>query len=117
MSDKALEESYGPATPLPTDAAARKALPVFSGVVRYFPLGLAKVSEVSRKGGEQHAPGQPLGWIRSKSTDQLDALQRHLIDVAIKDSAGEDATEELAQVAWRALAELQLRLEAKGGIK
>lgn len=102
---------------LPADSAARKALPVFSGVVKYFPLAVAKVSNVSKKGNDQHNPGQPLHWARGKSTDQLDAAQRHLIDVAIKDLADEDATEELAQVAWRILAELQLRLEKKGGLE
>lgn len=101
---------------LPTDPAERKALPVFSGVVKYFPLALAAVSAVSKKGNDQHNPGQPLHWARGKSTDQLDAAQRHLLDVALKDLCGEDATEELAQVAWRILAELQLRIEANGGL-
>lgn len=110
-------ESYGPATPLPINAEARKALPVFSGVLSYFPLAIAAVANISRRGGEQHAPGQPLKWHRDLSKDQLDALSRHVLDVAIKDAAGEDATDELAQVVWRGLAELQLRLEAKGGIK
>lgn len=104
------------AVALPTDAAERKALPVFSGVVKYFPLALAAVAHVSKAGNDQHNPGQPLHWARGKSTDQLDAAQRHMLDVAIKDLAGEDACEELAQVAWRILAELQIRLEKRGGI-
>jgi len=92
---------------LPTDAAARKRLPIFSGVIAYFPRALAQVANVSREGNEQHHPGAPLHWDKSKSTDQLDALVRHLVDAL--DPAC-DPIHALAQVAWRALAELEMRL-------
>ncbi len=102
---------------LPTDSKARKGIPMFSGLIKYFPLALAKVASVSQEGNDQHNPGKPLHWDRSKSKDQMDALVRHVTDVAIEDGLGLEGADEtlhaLAQVAWRALAELQLRLEKK----
>ncbi len=102
---------------LPTDSKARKGIPMFSGLIKYFPLALAKVASVSQEGNDQHNPGKPLHWDRAKSKDQMDALVRHVTDVAIEDGLGNESKDEtlhaLAQVAWRALAELQLRLEKK----
>jgi len=80
---------------LPTDPAERKEIPVYSGCVNYFPLALAAVARLSKKGNDQHNPGTPLHWDRSKSGDELDAMMRHIID------GDWDA------VAWRALAHLQ----------
>ncbi len=97
---------------LPTDAAARKALPIFSGVLRYFPDALAAVAEVSRIGNEQHNPGQPLHWAKEKSRDEYDALTRHLVDVGTIDS---DGVRHAAKVAWRALAGLQREIERERG--
>lgn len=91
---------------LPDD---RKAFPVFSGVMRYFPRALAEVAAVSRVGNEQHNPGQPLHWDRSKSTDELDALARHLLEAGTVDV---DGLRHSAKVAWRALANLEKELEA-----
>lgn len=96
-------------TILPTDSAARKRIPIFSGVMKYFPRALARVAGVSFVGNEQHHPGEPLWWDKSKSTDHLDALMRHLVDTL---DPAHDPIETLAQVAWRALAELETRLEA-----
>src|ERR1051326_7627540 len=45
---------------LPTDAQARKALPIVRGVLDYFPDALLAVAEVSRIGNEQHNPGEPM---------------------------------------------------------
>jgi hypothetical protein len=97
---------------LPIDSKQRKQIPIYSGVLKYFPDALAKVAEVSYVGNQQHNPDMPLHWDRSKSTDQLDACARHLVDVAcFEDPTGDEALYTLAQVAWRALAELQLRTE------
>jgi hypothetical protein len=90
------------------EAAQRKALPVYSGCIRYFPLALIAVAELSRIGNEQHNPGKPLHWDRSKSGDELDALVRHLIDAGKIDT---DGVRHSAKVAWRALANLQKELE------
>ena len=94
--------------PLPTEAAARKAAPVFSGVLAYFPDALVAVAELSRIGNEQHNPGTPLHWDRSKSTDEADALTRHLLERGTIDS---DGVRHSTKVAWRALAMLQKEIE------
>lgn len=90
------------------NAIARKNTPIYSGVLKYFPLALLEVSKVSKAGNDQHNPGQPLHWDRSKSTDEADALVRHLLDAGKLDS---DGIRHTAKVAWRALALLQKELE------
>lgn len=88
----------------------RKALPIATGVLDYFPDALLAVAEVSRIGNEQHHPGEPLHWDKSKSTDQADALMRHLLDRGTMDT---DGVRHSAKVAWRALALLQTELDAE----
>lgn len=87
---------------LPTDAAARKLIPLCSGVLDYFPAALVEVAKCSQRGNDQHNPGQPLHWSRGKSADHLDALMRHLLE------------RDLVGVAWRALAALQMQCEERG---
>lgn len=98
-------------TTLPTDAADRKALPITTGVLDYFPDALAEVARVSKVGNDQHNPGEPLHWARGKSTDHADSLVRHLLERGTLDSDGMRHT---AKVAWRALALLQTELEEEG---
>tara|TARA_R110000787_G_scaffold33578_3_gene87904 strand:+ start:2877 stop:3233 length:357 start_codon:yes stop_codon:yes gene_type:complete len=88
----------------------RKSLPVFSGVLSYFPDALLEVSKCSSVGQEQHNPNKPLGWDRSKSGNEYDSLTRHLIDSA-KEDFDTDGTLHKAKIAWRALAGLQKHLE------
>jgi len=90
------------------DAATRKAHPVATGCLDYFPDALLAVAELSRIGNEQHNPGTPLHWDRSKSGDEADALVRHLIDRGKRDT---DGVRHSAKVAWRALALLQKEIE------
>jgi hypothetical protein len=97
---------------LPTDAAQRKAIPIFTGVLQYFPLAIAEVAKVSRIGNDQHNPGQPLHWSRGKSTDQMDTATRHMVDW-IMSKKDVDGAYHLAKAAWRILAQLQLDLEAE----
>ena len=100
---------------LPVDAKARKALPIATGVLDYFPDALAAVAELSRIGNDQHNPGQPLHWSKHKSSDHADCLVRHLIDRGTTDS---DGVRHSAKVAWRALALLQIEIEASNaGLK
>lgn len=100
--------------PLPKDrigdAATRKATPLFSGCINYFPDALLAVAELSRIGNDQHNPGTPLHWDRSKSGDELDALARHLVDAGTLDT---DGVRHSAKLAWRALANLQKEIEAQ----
>lgn len=93
------------------NAQKRKALPIFSGVLNYFPLAIVAVAEASQKGNDQHNPGKPLHWDRSKSGDELDALARHLMEAGTVDT---DGIRHSAKVAWRALANLQKELEQAG---
>lgn len=94
---------------LPTDAKARKNVPIATGCLDYFPDALAAVAEVSRVGNEQHHPGTPLHWDRSKSTDEADALIRHFMERGTFDT---DGLRHSAKTAWRALALLQKEIEA-----
>lgn len=93
---------------LPNDPQKRKAVPLYSGLAKYFPDALAAVAELSRIGNEQHNPGEPLHWDRAKSTDELDAAMRHLFEAGTIDS---DGTRHSTKLAWRALANLQKELE------
>lgn len=95
--------------PLPTDAAARKDVPITTGVLDYFPDAIAEVALLSKVGNEQHNPGQPLHWAREKSTDHADCIVRHLMERGTRDTDGQRHS---AKVAWRALANLQLEIEA-----
>lgn len=97
------------ATNLPSVAKERKTYPIASGVLDYFPDAIAEVAHVSFLGNEQHNPGTPLHWDRSKSTDEADALARHLIQRGTLDT---DGVRHSAKVAWRALALLQKEIEA-----
>ena len=96
-------------------AQARKDTPVFNGVLKYFPNAIKEVAKASKVGNEQHHPGTPLHWDMSKSTDEYDALVRHLIDHTI-DPMDDDGVLHLAKVAWRALAGLERFLTDKDKI-
>ena len=97
----------------PTDKAAdRKATPVFSGVLKYFPNALKEVSKCSQAGNDQHHPDKPLHWDMDKSKDEYDALTRHLIDHTIN-PIDDDGMLHLTKVAWRALAGLERYLTNK----
>lgn len=99
---------------IPVEAKARKEYPIFSGVLKYFPDAIAEVAHVSFIGNEQHHPGTPLHWDRSKSTDEADALIRHLLQSGTVDS---DGVRHTAKVAWRALALLQKEIETFKEVK
>lgn len=90
-------------------AAERKATPVFSGVLAYFPDAIRAVARLSQIGNDQHNPGQPLHWAREKSNDHADCIVRHQLEVGTRDT---DGVRHATKVAWRALAQLQLEIEA-----
>ena len=105
------DTTYAPTSPV-SKLDKRKSLPVFSGVLTYFPDALLEVSKCSAAGQEQHNPDKPLAWDRSKSGSEYDSLTRHLLD-STKEDYDTDGTLHLAKVAWRALAGLQKHLELK----
>jgi hypothetical protein len=97
--------------PLPTDSQDRKDIPLYSGLIRYFPDALARVAAVSKKGNDKHNPGQPLHWSCEKSNDHVDCIARHLWELdGIDPTTGEP---HWAALAWRALAYGQLWCEAR----
>ena len=90
----------------------RKDMPVYSGVLKYFPNAIKYVSFVSKVGNDQHHPDKPLHWDMDKSTDEPDALVRHLIDHSIN-PIDDDEVLHLGKVAWRSLAMLERYLTSK----
>ena len=89
---------------LPTDAKARKGIPIYTGFIAYFPRAIAAVAKLSLVGGIQHGQtAETLHWDRSKSGDELDAMMRHILDG------------DWEQVAWRAMANLEKKLEKVDG--
>jgi hypothetical protein len=96
---------------LPTDDKERKALPIWTGFVMYFPDVLAAVAEVSKKGNDQHNPGEPLHWAREKSTDQMNTAMRHMLDHGRGNRFDTDGSRHLAKAIWRLCAELQTDIE------
>jgi len=87
-------------TILPSDSKERKAIPVYTGFIKYFPRAIAAVAKVSLSGGIQHGQTvDTLHWNRALSGDELDAMMRHVLD------------KDWEQVAWRAMANLEKQLE------
>lgn len=91
-------------------AKERKAHPIYTGVLKYFPNALLEVAHLSKVGNDQHNPGEPLHWAKEKSTDEGDALVRHQLDAGTRDTDGERHS---AKVAWRALAQLEREILAE----
>ena len=79
---------------LPSDAQQRKDIPIYRGFIKYFPDAIVEVTKLSVKGSKQHH-GDKVWWDKSKSSDELDALMRHLLEG------------DWVCVAWRAMANLQ----------
>ena len=95
---------------MPTDAAERKKIPLWSGLFKYFPDALIEVARLSYIGNEHHNKGQKLHWAREKSADQEDTLLRHLMQ---SDEIDTDGVPHIVKCAWRILAATQLYLEAQ----
>ena len=93
------------------DEPNRKQMPVFSGVLKYFPDAIREVAKTSWIGNQQHHPNKPLHWDRSKSGDELDALTRHLMEAGEIDT---DGIRHSAKICWRSLSNLQKELEENG---
>ena len=96
---------------LPKSSKERKQIPIYSGLLKYFPDACAAVAHVSFVGNEQHNPGESLHWAKEKSNDHVDCIGRHLTDHASGERFDPDGERILAKVAWRALAALQIEIE------
>lgn len=89
----------------------RKSTPIWKGVMMYFPDVWAEVAKVSRVGNDQHNPGQPLHWDRSKSSSHLDSAIRHMLDHGKGATFDDDGCYHLAKAIWRLAAQLQEQIE------
>lgn len=94
---------------MPAGRDERKRVPIASGVLDYFPDALVAIAQVSWTGNQQHNPGKPLHWDRSKSGDEADTMLRHFMERGTIDT---DGMRHSAKMAWRALAILQKEIEA-----
>ena len=70
-----------------------------------------EIARCSEAGNRQHHPDKPLHWDMNKSTDEPDALLRHLMQY---DQLDEDNVLHAAKAAWRANALLQRVLIERG---
>ena len=107
--------SAGPPEPPPlpekSEALNRKAIPLYTCFVKYFPRAMREVAKISKVGNDQHNPGSEPHWDRSKSKDEQDAMMRHITDVAQGEEVDSDGQLHRAKVAWRAMADLEKYLE------
>lgn len=109
---------------LPDSSEERKKIPLCSGLLDYFPSALAEVARVSLVGNLKHNGNEPLHHARGKSMDHTDCIMRHLMqrgefdEVECTDTKTGEKTvyrvRHTACLAWRALALLQMELEAAG---
>ena len=110
------------------DPEARKNIPLYFFLTRYFPKALVQVTKVCVAGNVQHNPElapTDINWARGKSTDQLNTAMRHLMDHATQGPFDQEPPEvlaaidqpegtyHLAKAAWRILAALELEIEAQ----
>jgi len=90
--------------------------PVFQGVFKYFPRALVAVAGVSQAGSAKYTWG---GWktVDNGVTRYSNAMARHLLEEDISPYDQDTGCLHAAQVAWNALARLELILEsiAAGG--
>ena len=105
-----------PETTLPLGSSERKGIPLYSGLLKYFPAALAAAAAVSKVGNDKHNPGQPMHHARGKSGDHADCLMRHLVDLEEDFGMGRGVDEagmpQVGYIVWRALALAQEWLEA-----
>jgi hypothetical protein len=112
----------------PSDDKARKGMPIFKLITRYFPKALREVTKVSVANNVRYNPDKDpfdINWARGKSADQLGSSLRHMLEREVDGKVFEDVPPEvtavtgiekvyvLAENAWRALAALEIEIEAQ----
>jgi hypothetical protein len=110
----------------PDDDKARKMLPIFKYITRYFPKAHREVTKVCVVNNVRYNPDREpsdINWVRGKSPDQLGSAFRHMLESAIDDKVfesvpaditqvtGIDRVYVLAEVMWRIGAALELEIE------
>jgi len=95
-------------------APDRKEYPLFTGWLRYFPHAHAAASRCSHIANEQHNPGEPVHWDKSKSIGEGNELLRHLLQAGTRDADGQRHS---VKVLWRAaeLVEREILAEIAAG--
>lgn len=94
----------------------RKEYPVFTGLLLYFPHACAAVARCSYVMNQQHNPGEPVHWDKSKSIGTGDQTVRHLMDSAYgtpPNVVDGKEVEHAANHAWRAFEYLERLILAK----
>jgi hypothetical protein len=110
----------------PADDKARKMLPVFSMLTRYFPKAMREITKVCVANNVRYNPDRDpadINWARGKSPDQLGSAFRHMLEYTVDGQVYEELPPELAamvqfdrvyvlaEVAWRVCAALELEIE------
>jgi hypothetical protein len=93
----------------------RKGVPIYSGFVKIFPDAMAAIAQLTALATPQHNPGEPVGWDKTKSMDELDAFMRHMTDTVMAgDPAARDKDGALhaVKMGWRSMANLQRLADA-----
>jgi hypothetical protein len=94
---------------LPINPSERKAVPIYSGVLAYFPKTIVALARLSLAGGIQHyGPDAPLHWNREVSKDHQDCMIRHTMQSGTEDT---DGILHDVKAAWRALAQCEVVLD------
>jgi hypothetical protein len=110
----------------PADDKARKMLPVFSMITRYFPKAMREITKVCVANNVRYNPERDpadINWARGKSPDQLGSAFRHMLERTVDNRVFEPLSAEvekatgitsvyvLAEAAWRVCAALELEIE------
>jgi hypothetical protein len=108
------------------DDFARKMMPLWQYLTRYFPKAHREVAKVCLVNNVRYNPGRnptDLNWARNKSTDQLGSAFRHMTESAVDGKVFEDVPSDVAKITgihriyvlaeamWRIGAELELTIE------
>jgi hypothetical protein len=97
------------------DSKERKATPIGTGVLDYFPRAMVALARLSKVGNDKHNPGEAMRWAKEKSTDHPDCIIRHFIDRGKIDPDSGELHD--VGLAWRALASLEMTLEKQAASK
>lgn len=114
----------------PENDSERKNLPVLKMITGYFPKALREVTRVCVANNVRYNPTlkpADINWARGKSNDQFGSQLRHMLEFIVDGKVYEELPPEvtaacgpgfdrvyvLAEAAWRALAALELCIEAE----
>lgn len=110
----------------PDDDKARKSLPIWKYLTRYFPKAHREVTKVCVVNNVRYNPDRApadINWNRGKSPDQLGSAARHMLESAVDGKVFETVPADVAKITgitkvyvlaeamWRIGAELELEIE------